>query len=149
MCRRQNCAGRECCGRNHRAAVIAFLISVLYGVILGLWYDFFRAVRRKISHRNRTVHMEDIVFCLSAAAGLFLLFQIYNQGSIRFYVLLGLFAGAMGYFFLLSALMGKRDGTAGGRGGIFFEKSCCRFVFSRKNNCEFSFKDIEKSKENR
>ena len=41
-----------------------FLISMLYGVILGVWYDFFRAVRKKVSHRNRTVHMEDVVFCL-------------------------------------------------------------------------------------
>ena len=104
-----------------------FLISVLYGVILGLWYDFFRAVRRKISHRNRTVHMEDIVFCLSAAAGLFLLFQIYNQGSIRFYVLLGLFAGAMGYFFLLSALMGKGMELLVGAAVFFLKKAAKGF----------------------
>lgn len=84
-----------------------FLISMLYGVILGVWYDFFRAVRKKVSHRNRTVHMEDVVFCLSAAAGLFLLFQIYNQGRIRFYVLLGLFAGAVAYFFVLSVPVEK------------------------------------------
>ena len=66
--------------------------------------------------------MEDIVFCLSAAAGLFLLFQIYNQGSIRFYVLLGLFAGAMGYFFLLSALMEKGMELLVGAAVFFLKK---------------------------
>ena len=76
-----------------------FFISALYGVLLGIWYDFFRAIRKKISHKNRTVHLEDIIFCISAAAGLFLLFQIYNQGSVRFYVLFGLAAGAALYFF--------------------------------------------------
>ena len=109
-----------------------FLISVLYGVILGLWYDFFWAVRRKISHRNRTVHMEDIVFCLSAAAGLFLLFQIYNQGSIRFYVLLGLFAGAMGYFFLLSALMEKGMELLVGAAVFFLKKAAAALFFPGK-----------------
>ena len=53
-----------------------FMISALYGVVLGVWYDFFRAVRRKISHKDRTVHLEDVIFSLTAAAGLFLLFQI-------------------------------------------------------------------------
>lgn len=84
-----------------------FVISALYGAALGIWYDFFRAVRKKVFHSNRLVHLEDIVFCVSAAAGLFLLFQICNQGRIRFYVLLGLFAGAMLYFVTGSALVEK------------------------------------------
>lgn len=88
-----------------------FMISALYGMALGVWYDFFRAVRKKISHRNHVVHLEDIVFCVSAAAGLFLLFQICNQGSIRFYVLLGLFAGAMLYFAAGSPLVEKGMGV--------------------------------------
>lgn len=84
-----------------------FMISALYGAALGVWYDFFRAVRRKISHKDRTVHLEDVIFSLTAAAGLFLLFQICSRGEIRFYVLAGLFAGALLYFFLLSPLVEK------------------------------------------
>ena len=84
-----------------------FMISALYGAVLGVWYDFFRAVRRKISHKDRTVHLEDVIFSLTAAAGLFLLFQICSRGEIRFYVLAGLFAGALLYFFLLSPLVEK------------------------------------------
>lgn len=126
-----------------------FLISMLYGVILGVWYDFFRAVRKKVSHRNRTVHMEDVVFCLSAAAGLFLLFQIYNQGRIRFYVLLGLFAGAVAYFFCAECAGGKNNGADSGRGGFFTGKGCWYFVSPCKNNCEFYFKEIEKIGQNR
>ena len=99
-----------------------FLISMLYGVILGVWYDFFRAVRKKVSHRNRTVHMEDVVFCLSAAAGLFLLFQIYNQGRIRFYVLLGLFAGAVAYFFVLSVPVEKIMELIVGAAAFYWER---------------------------
>ena len=76
--------------------------------------------------------MEDIVFCLSAAAGLFLLFQIYNQGSIRFYVLLGLFAGAMGYFFLLSALMEKGMELLVGAAVFFLKKAAAALFFPGK-----------------
>ncbi|MDD7113614.1 MAG: spore cortex biosynthesis protein YabQ [Lachnospiraceae bacterium] len=84
-----------------------FLISFGYGVILGIWYDIFRALRKSVEHRNKAVHMEDILFCFSGAAGLFLLFQICNQGRIRFYVLLGMEAGLILYFFLLSPLLCK------------------------------------------
>ena len=84
-----------------------FLISFIYGMILGFWYDIFRAIRKSVEHRNKVVHMEDILFCFSGAIGLFLLFQICNQGRIRFYVLLGMEAGLLLYFFLLSSVVGR------------------------------------------
>lgn len=84
-----------------------FIISMLYGCFLGVWYDFFRVLRKKIAHKTRFVHLEDVVFCFSAAAGLFVLFQVYNQGRIRFYVLLGLEFGALCYFFLLERIVEK------------------------------------------
>lgn len=84
-----------------------FLISFSYGVILGIWYDVFRAIRKSVVHKNKIVHMEDVLFCFSGAVGLFLLFQICNQGRIRFFVLLGMEAGMLLYFFLLSPVAGK------------------------------------------
>lgn len=77
------------------------LLCVAYGVLLGAWYDFFRALRKKIPHRNRTVHMEDAVFVFTTAAGLFLLFQIYSRGEVRFYCFAGTFLGMPVYFFML------------------------------------------------
>lgn len=84
-----------------------FLISFVYGVILGVWYDIFRAIRKSVEHRNKVVHMEDVLFCFSGAVGLFLLFQICNQGRIRFYVLLGMEVGLVAYFFVLSPVAEK------------------------------------------
>lgn len=89
-----------------------FFISFSYGMILGVWYDIFRGLRKSVEHRNKVVHMEDILFCFSGAAGLFLLFQICNQGRIRFYVLLGMEAGLILYFILLSPVLGKALGYA-------------------------------------
>lgn len=84
-----------------------FLISAFYGIALGIWYEFFRAFRKNFVHKNRMVHFEDIIYCLTAAIGLFVLFQVYNQGSIRFYCLLGVESGAFLYFMILSAWVGK------------------------------------------
>ena len=84
-----------------------FLLSCLYGILLGIWYEFFRTLRKNFVHKNRTVHLEDIIFCLTAAVGLFMLFQVFNQGMIRLYCLVGLECGTLLYFFLLSKWTGK------------------------------------------
>lgn len=84
-----------------------FLISGLYGIVLGAWYEFFRTLRKNFVHKNRMVHLEDVIFCFTAAIGLFALFQIYNQGMVRFYCLLGLECGAVFYFLILSEMTGK------------------------------------------
>ena len=128
-----------------RQQALLFMISLLYGAVLGVWYDFFRAVRKKISHRNRTVHLEDIIFCLSAAAGLFLIFQVYNQGRIRFYVLIGLFAGAVGYFFLFSALVEKIMEMAVGTVAFFLKKIIKVVVFPAKIFVNSFLKTLKKT----
>ena len=48
-----------------------FSLSGAYGVLLGIWYEFFRILRKTFVHKNRIVHLEDIIFCLTAAIGLF------------------------------------------------------------------------------
>ena len=78
-----------------------FFISGLYGILLGLWYEFFRTLRKNFVHKNKMVHLED------AAIGLFILFQVYNQGMVRFYCLVGLECGAVFYFLVLSEVIGK------------------------------------------
>ena len=84
-----------------------FSLSGAYGVLLGIWYEFFRILRKTFVHKNRIVHLEDIIFCLTAAIGLFILFQVYNQGRIRFYCLFGVEGGVLLYFFVLSRWVGK------------------------------------------
>lgn len=79
-----------------------FLISILYGGLLGIWYDVFRVIRKRFVHTGKMVHMEDIIFAFTAAAGLFFLFQIYNRGSIRFYAVLGVASGAGIYYGVIS-----------------------------------------------
>ncbi|MDO5147393.1 MAG: spore cortex biosynthesis protein YabQ [Eubacteriales bacterium] len=79
-----------------------FLYSVGYGILLGVWYELFRTLRKTFVHRDGAVHVEDVLFCVVGTAGLFLLFQRYNQGQMRFYVLAGIGAGGLFYFLMLS-----------------------------------------------
>ena len=44
--------------------VYIFLWSVLIGAIMGVVFDFFRALRRKGNTRNIVVYLQDIVFWL-------------------------------------------------------------------------------------
>lgn len=41
-----------------------FFISGLYGILLGLWYEFFRTLRKNFVHKNKMVHLEDVIFVL-------------------------------------------------------------------------------------
>lgn len=87
--------------------VYLFWVSTVYGILLGLWYEFFRALRQNFIHKDKIVHLEDIIFCFTAAIGLFALFQIYNQGMVRFYCLVGMECGVLFYFFVCSKWTGK------------------------------------------
>lgn len=87
--------------------VYLFWVSTVYGILLGLWYEFFRALRQNFIHKDKIVHLEDIIFCFTAAIGLFALFQIYNQGMVRFYCLVGMECGVLFYFFVCSKWIGK------------------------------------------
>ena len=111
-----------------------FFISGLYGILLGLWYEFFRTLRKNFVHKNKMVHLEDVIFCFTAAIGLFILFQVYNQGMVRFYCLVGLECGAVFYFLVLSEVIGNYRGN---------------HTFSRKSNCEKYRQNVEKYEENR
>ena len=82
------------------AQVHLFLINVVYGILLGIWYEFFRTLRKNFAHKDKIVHLEDIIFCVTASLGIFILFQVYNQGIVRFYCLMGLECGILFYFFI-------------------------------------------------
>lgn len=69
--------------------------------------NFSERFEKNFVHKNKMVHLEDVIFCFTAAIGLFILFQVYNQGMVRFYCLVGLECGAVFYFLVLSEVIGK------------------------------------------
>lgn len=82
--------------------VYIFLSSVLIGSIMGIVFDFFRALRRNGNTRNIIVYLQDIVFWLIVAVIIITSSFILNNGELRGYMLIGYILGALLYMLILS-----------------------------------------------
>ena len=80
----------------------SFLIFFISGVIIGIFFDIFRIIRKIFKVSNIHTYIEDIIFGL--ITGFFLIFItfIYNNGNIRFYMFIAIFLGILLYLKLLS-----------------------------------------------
>ena len=82
--------------------VYIFLSSVLIGAIMGVVFDFFRALRRNGNTKNIIVYIQDIVFWLIIAVIIITSSFILNNGDLRGYMLIGYVLGALLYMLILS-----------------------------------------------
>lgn len=79
-----------------------FLLTILLGGGMGLFYDGLRLLRRTVRHRTLFVQAEDGLFWLFAVFFVFGVLLRVNAGEMRFFALLGLFGGMGLYFLTLS-----------------------------------------------
>lgn len=82
--------------------VYIFLCSVLIGAIMGVVFDFFRALRRNGNTKNIIVYLQDIVFWFIVAIIIITSSFILNNGDLRGYMLIGYVLGALLYMLILS-----------------------------------------------
>ena len=84
-----------------------FLLFALDGVIIGIFFDFFRILRRSFSTGNLVTAIEDILFWI--CTGIILLYSIFifNNGAIRGYMFLGVLCGVTLYMITLSKIFIK------------------------------------------
>lgn len=82
--------------------VYIFLGTILVGTIMGVIFDFFRALRRNGNTRNIIVYIQDIVFWLIVAVIIITSSFILNNGDLRGYMLIGYLLGAFLYMLILS-----------------------------------------------
>ena len=78
----------------------SFFIYIISGIIIGLFFDIFRILRRSFKTKDLITYIEDITFWI--VTGIFLLFILFtfSNGQIRIYNIFGLFLG--GVFYMLS-----------------------------------------------
>ncbi len=76
-------------------------VSTLAGIGLGLLYDVFRTVRRRMQGRTVTV-ITDILFCMAVCLAIFLVGYTFGKGRTRGHMAAGACLGAAVYFLLLS-----------------------------------------------
>lgn len=80
-----------------RQETVVFLLSVLHGVMLTFLYDLLRALRRAFRHGVAAISIEDFLFWLAAGFLTFCLAFSETDGVIRWYVAVGIAAGAALY----------------------------------------------------
>jgi len=79
-----------------------FLIYVLSGVLIGIFFDIFRVFRKSFKTPDFVTYLQDIFFWL--VTGTFLLYVIFkfSNGEIRSYIFLGLGLGVLLYILIFS-----------------------------------------------
>lgn len=81
------------------------IISLLLGTSMGFIYDLIRCFRRLVSHNNFFIALSDLVFWLFGACVTIACINRYNYGSLRWYVLFGMFLGFLIYHYTVSRLL--------------------------------------------
>ena len=87
--------------------MFAFIISLICGVVLAVFYDIFRARRRAFSNRGLIIGLEDFLFWVIAAIAIFLTVMYANKGLARGFMFLGIATGAMLYGLFFSRTVMK------------------------------------------
>lgn len=80
----------------------SLLIFTISGILVGIFFDIFRVLRKSFKTSDLLTYIEDILFWI--ITGIFLLFIIFkfNNGEIRSYVIIGLISGIIIYMIAIS-----------------------------------------------
>ena len=81
--------------------IASMLQALAAGLVMGVYYDVFRLLRRIIRFQRFWVAVQDMIFWLSSAIGLFFVCIALNNGFIRIYFIL-LALGGWGLYYLVA-----------------------------------------------
>lgn len=83
---------------------LVFLYAILLGTLLGAIYDLFRIIRISFGGKVVAVFIEDIIFSIAALVLTFVFVIAFNNGELRFFILIGEFLGFTVYYFTVGKL---------------------------------------------
>ena len=84
-----------------------FLLSVVLGLGIGVFYDVFRTLRIVFppAAKKNAVFAEDIVFMAASGAAVFVYAAVLCRGQVRFFCVLGTFLGFLLYIASVGSLI--------------------------------------------
>jgi spore cortex biosynthesis protein YabQ len=88
-----------------KSQIITLLYGLLVGMIMSLYFDSFRILRKTFKHKDYVVFIEDIAFFFVATFITFMLLMARCNGEPRAYVLLAILLGYFLYRITLSRLI--------------------------------------------
>ena len=79
-----------------------FTIYFICGILIGIFFDLFRILRKAFNTSDLITYIEDIIFGI--LTGIFLIFMlfIFNNGQLRFYIFLAIIIGLTIYIITIS-----------------------------------------------
>ena len=86
---------------------LIFIVFTFTGILLGILFDFFRVFRRTFNTIDFITYLEDILYWI--LAGIIVLYNIwfFNNGEIRFFMIIWIIMGAIIYSLLFSSILIK------------------------------------------
>lgn len=78
------------------------LVMILLGVIMGIFFDVYRELRNTFRFKKMTTNLWDLLVWMVLVVIAFAVLLYINYGDVRFYIFIGMAAGMLLYFSLLS-----------------------------------------------
>lgn len=82
--------------------IYSFFTYLISGMIIGIFFDVFRILRKSFHTPDIITYIEDILFWLFTGAFLIVVLFKFEDGQIRFYNIVGLFIGIIIYMLSIS-----------------------------------------------
>ena len=81
-----------------------FIFFFIIGIIIGVLFDFFRAIRKNFVATDIATIIQDILFLILSGSLIICSIIKLNNGEIRFFIFLGIFLGILMYSLTISKL---------------------------------------------
>lgn len=78
------------------------LYSLILGISVTILYDLLRIFRRVVKHKDALVSIEDLIYWVIVAISVFYMMHTENNGTMRWFAILGAAAGMLLYKKILS-----------------------------------------------
>lgn len=88
-----------------KSQIFTFFYALILGVVLSVFFDFFRIIRISYKHNNIFVFIEDIVFFLISTFLTFMFLMSRCNGEFRTYVISAILIGFFIYRISLSKII--------------------------------------------
>lgn len=79
-----------------------FIIYFICGIVIGIFFDLFRILRKSFKTSDFITYVEDIIFGILTGIFLIFMFFIFNNGQLRFYIFLAIILGLIIYMLTIS-----------------------------------------------
>ena len=80
----------------------SLFVFTISGIIIGIFFDVFRILRKSFKTPDIITYIEDILFWIITGAFLLFVLFTFQNGQIRSYNIIGLIIGVISYIFTIS-----------------------------------------------